>query len=279
MKKTALLQFSYALVILLFVSCGSDSDSTPNDESEISSFTVLDVDGVISREAGEISVILPENTDITAVSPTISISDGATVNPASGSEQDFTNSITYTVTAEDGSTTIFRVTVATEIFPFTFEGRRYEVVKRERSWTEAVDFAVARGGHLAEINTVMEQAAVVAGLSDANIVVSTLVATNSVTNPIPEVWLGGRDIDQDGTSVWIFDGDNDGVGIEFWIGDFSGMAVNDQFTNWGANEPDGAPGLNAQTILIADGSFNTEREWNDRDTDFLTLFSVIEFEE
>ncbi|MFK7813546.1 MAG: T9SS type A sorting domain-containing protein, partial [Maribacter sp.] len=55
--------------------------------------------------AHTISAELPTGTDLTAISPVISLSTGATVNPLSGSSQDFTNPVTYTVTAEDGTTT------------------------------------------------------------------------------------------------------------------------------------------------------------------------------
>ena len=48
--------------------------------------------------------MLPYGTDVTAIEPTIELSLGATVD-LSG-VQDFTNPVTYTVTAEDGVTTM-----------------------------------------------------------------------------------------------------------------------------------------------------------------------------
>ena len=43
-------------------------------------------------------------TDVTSLSPNITLSTGATVSPNSGSAQNFTSPINYTVTAQDGLT-------------------------------------------------------------------------------------------------------------------------------------------------------------------------------
>jgi hypothetical protein len=48
---------------------------------------------------------MPYGTDLTNLVPTITVSAGATINPASGVTQNFTNPVVYTVTAEDGVTT------------------------------------------------------------------------------------------------------------------------------------------------------------------------------
>jgi len=273
MKKVSFNTFAVGITILLFLACGSDSEApTPSlsSSSEILEFTVLGASGIINRMTNEISAIVSENSDITALAPEIMVSPGATISPASGSTQDFTEPITYTVTAEDGSTEIFTISVATEIFPFTIDGKRYELVRIEMFWPDAAAFAVARGGHLAEVNSAMEQVMINAALGDANIVLSTL-------SSVSEVWLGGSDINEDGT--WIWDGDNDGIGPQFWSGGADGMAVDDLYNNWGNIEPDGEEVQNALTILLANSPFNGASQWNDRAEEFQTLFSVIEFED
>jgi hypothetical protein len=60
---------------------------------------------------GEIAVTVPYGTDVTSLAPTITVSAGASVSPASGAAQDFTSPVTYTVTAEDESTAEYTVTV------------------------------------------------------------------------------------------------------------------------------------------------------------------------
>ncbi|MBX2816804.1 MAG: T9SS type A sorting domain-containing protein [Saprospiraceae bacterium] len=46
---------------------------------------------------------LQEGTDVTSLIPLIEISEGATIIPAIGEAQDFSSSISYTITSEDGS--------------------------------------------------------------------------------------------------------------------------------------------------------------------------------
>ncbi len=74
------------------------------------------VTGVIDNTAKTVKVLLPIGTDVTKLSPTFTISDKATVSPTSGSVQNFTNAVAYTVTAEDGSTQVYQVTAATDAY-------------------------------------------------------------------------------------------------------------------------------------------------------------------
>ncbi len=84
-------------------------DVLQSPAKDITSFSIGGTDATISDDA--ISVALPYGTDVTALSPTIAVSDKATVFPASGVAQDFTNPVTYTVTAEDSTTKTYTVTV------------------------------------------------------------------------------------------------------------------------------------------------------------------------
>ena len=58
----------------------------------------------IDYQAMTISVLVPFGTDVTKLTPTIEVSAGATVTPASGAAQNFSSPVTYKVTAEDGIT-------------------------------------------------------------------------------------------------------------------------------------------------------------------------------
>jgi len=88
-------------------SVGIDLQSLAKDITAFS-FATPSVTGVITGTA--ISVILPLGTSKTALVPTITLS-GGTISPLSGVAQDFTNPVTYTVTAEDASTQAYIVTV------------------------------------------------------------------------------------------------------------------------------------------------------------------------
>jgi len=69
------------------------------------------VDATIDASAKTISATVPAATDVTKLVPTITISDKATVNPATGTAQDFSKEVSYTVTAEDASTAVWKVNV------------------------------------------------------------------------------------------------------------------------------------------------------------------------
>ncbi|MFA7315478.1 MAG: immunoglobulin-like domain-containing protein [Candidatus Paceibacterota bacterium] len=70
-----------------------------------------DVSVSINESEHTIQVSVPFGTDVTTLTPTLSISSGATVSPASEAIQDFTNPVTYTVTAENGTTVSYVMTV------------------------------------------------------------------------------------------------------------------------------------------------------------------------
>ena len=86
-----------------------------NEKSILSfRFDALDKDGNIDEVARRIAFVLPAETDVTQLVPTIEVSEGATVEPASGVAQDFTNPVSYTVTAQNGTTAVYTVTVNLE---------------------------------------------------------------------------------------------------------------------------------------------------------------------
>jgi len=71
-----------------------------------------DAKGEFSLLGNVITVKLPPYTDVTGLKPSISIS-GVNLSPASGEARDFTNTVNYTVTAEDDSTAVYWVNVIT----------------------------------------------------------------------------------------------------------------------------------------------------------------------
>lgn len=85
-----------------------------DNEKCLLSFVVDDREGVINEVAKTVSLTLPEGTDVTHLAPTVVVSDGASVSPASGEPQDFTNPVAYTVTAQNGTTSVYTVTVLVE---------------------------------------------------------------------------------------------------------------------------------------------------------------------
>ncbi len=101
--------------LVFFYGCEKEGEETKSSEKKILGFRFEQfspaITGVINEQAKTIVLAdIPAETGLTALVPTISLSGGATVSPASGIAQNFTNPVVYTVTAEDGSTVTYTVT-------------------------------------------------------------------------------------------------------------------------------------------------------------------------
>ena len=111
----------YVAIMMVAVACKKEelmptppvvTKSTAKDIAKFSfaAFSPV-VDATIDATAKTIKATLPIGTDVTKLIPTITISDKASVSPATGAAQDFIKSVTYTVTAEDGTTQAYIVTI------------------------------------------------------------------------------------------------------------------------------------------------------------------------
>jgi hypothetical protein len=114
MKKVFMYLVAGLVTMSCLHSCSDEEDSVKSSEKEITEFTINTVKGSIDRTAKTITFTLPAGTDVTTLTPTITVSGKATVSPKSGVTQNFTNVVTYTVTAEDGSTQVYTVSVNVE---------------------------------------------------------------------------------------------------------------------------------------------------------------------
>jgi hypothetical protein len=86
-----------------------------NTSKAILSFGItspVQAQGIIDEAAKTVTVNVPYGTVMTAMTTAITLSVGASVSPASGAAVNFTGPQTYTVTAMDGSTQAYTVTVA-----------------------------------------------------------------------------------------------------------------------------------------------------------------------
>lgn len=81
-----------------------------SSNKDITSFSFSEGTGVIT--GNNIVVNVPSGTNLTSLTPTIGIT-GASVSPLSVVTQNFTSPVTYTVTAENGTTKVYTVIVGT----------------------------------------------------------------------------------------------------------------------------------------------------------------------
>ncbi|MDR2292548.1 MAG: DUF5018 domain-containing protein, partial [Prevotellaceae bacterium] len=84
-----------------------------SSEADIITFTIPGqvANAIIDADEAKVIVTMPYGTDITNLVPTITVSDYATISPASGLAQNFTNTVDYTVTAQDGTNKLWNVSV------------------------------------------------------------------------------------------------------------------------------------------------------------------------
>jgi len=63
----------------------------------------LKIDAIIDDAGSRITLPVREGTDLTALAPQFTLTQGASISPASGAPRDFTNPVTYEVTGADGT--------------------------------------------------------------------------------------------------------------------------------------------------------------------------------
>lgn len=102
-----------SLTLLVTFSACSKKDDSPQLSSgkDLTVFTIDTAKGIIDAANHTVTLTMPASTDVTKLTPAITISDKATISPATGVAQDFTSPVTYTVKAQDGSTQAYTVTV------------------------------------------------------------------------------------------------------------------------------------------------------------------------
>lgn len=109
-------------IIILLNSCTKDNLHVNSAEKAITSFKLVKSNGnildssdiTVSVHGDSIDVSVPQGTDLTNLTPQITIA-GVSVSPASGVTQDFSSPITYTVTAADGTSHSYTVSVKWKI--------------------------------------------------------------------------------------------------------------------------------------------------------------------
>lgn len=129
MRSSSTLLYAAVIAIVLMVGCsssggggiitpGGPSNSTSTSDKAITafSFTSPPATGSISEATHAIAVTVPSGTDVTAlvaafITTGTSVAVGGTVQVSGVTPNDFTNPVVYTVTAADGTTVDYTVTV------------------------------------------------------------------------------------------------------------------------------------------------------------------------
>jgi len=79
----------------------------PSNATDITGFSLPQqtAAATIDPAAHTVNITVPFSTNLTSLTPTIAVSTGGSISPASGIALDFSSPVNYTVTAEDGTTT------------------------------------------------------------------------------------------------------------------------------------------------------------------------------
>ncbi len=125
-----------------YSTAGTGSARTLNTAKAITAFTITgQLSSTIDENAKTIAISVPQNTNLTSItSSAITLSDYATVSPLGSASIDFTNTVTYTVTAEDGSTQDYSVSVTSGTSTTDyFKSRATGVWSASNTWQSSIN--------------------------------------------------------------------------------------------------------------------------------------------
>ena len=108
-------------MLLLLLGAGCSKDDPKSGENQMVSFAFLktdnqdllyDCNATIDDVSGQIALSVPFGTPLTSLTAHISVAPFASVSPASESELNYAQPVTFRVTAENGDSRTYRVTVS-----------------------------------------------------------------------------------------------------------------------------------------------------------------------
>ena len=99
---------------IFFAGCVKEDHFGQSDRAQIKTFIIPGQSGntIINNDSLTVVVPIPETTTDFILTPSeITVSNFASVSPKAGEAQDFNSPIEYTVTAEDGTVSVYEVRV------------------------------------------------------------------------------------------------------------------------------------------------------------------------
>jgi hypothetical protein len=131
--------FTWILVLVL-ISCKKDTgDLTPPSVTSFKLENIKVVSSTIDESKKIITLLVPYQTVLKNLQPTLTLSTGASVVPSSGTVQDFTKPIYYTLTSASGVKVIYTVLTQTQEQP------QPQVLSLDKEVLEAGETLVVKG--------------------------------------------------------------------------------------------------------------------------------------
>lgn len=178
------------LILTVFSGCTKE-DPTPEARivspgKQITAFKIVTPasTGVIDTISKTITISVPVGTSLASLTTEVSIASGHTLSPVSGSAQNFTNPVVYTVTRPDNVTTAWTVTVTTPGVNVDTDITASTTWTSDKTYIINGDITVENSSVLTiQPGTVIKFAAG-ASLSIGYSSNATLIANGTSTNPI-----------------------------------------------------------------------------------------------
>lgn len=177
-------------MLLIISGCEKEeSDPAPqlvSEGKEIVWFKIVNpaVTAVLDTTNKRINITVPDATALTALATDISLAPGHTISPASGTPQNFSNPVTYTVTRPNNSTTVWTVNVSTSNIAVTGDITQSVTWLSGRTYTINSEIEVIGNSVLTiEPGTIIKfgsNGSLSVGYGSA----ATVLATGTATNPI-----------------------------------------------------------------------------------------------
>lgn len=235
---------------------------------------------------GDSATKADDNDDVNSSSSQSSLSNSSSSNLLSSSSSgEFDNILDfgYSEETEVSSSSISGPMLGYQgtdmiTYYFGFESKQYAIIKQAMSWGDAAEYAVnTLLGYLVEINTQAEQEAIFdAVVNGAKI--SLDYNRVAIKGNISYLWIGASDSFSEGT--WMWDGRDASSGARFFQGDYSGVAVNESYINWGGTSagtltvPSNSNQSNGAAMALESWSAGAAGEWNDLSNDVENYFVV-----
>ena len=157
-KYTLFMLFVFAIIL---TACKEDTTVPKSSAKAITKFAFSQfnpaVQATIDESTKRITAVVPATADVSKLIPSISVSLKAKVLPDSGKVQDFTNEVTYSVTAEDGTKMDYKVMVSRtkfsgkDILTFTFADFSPVVVAKIDTTTKIITATVPATADLTKL--------------------------------------------------------------------------------------------------------------------------------
>ncbi|MDO8723329.1 MAG: ice-binding family protein [Syntrophales bacterium] len=184
--------FLVLLLAAFMAGCASNETETGNSAKAITSYSIGEVAGIVNETQKTISATMPYGTSVTALAATFtttgtSVKVGTTTQTSAATLNDFTSPVAYIVTAADGTTSTYTVTVTVAsisdkaITSYSLDGVTGTINETAKTIAVTMPFGTNPDGLIATFTSTGTGPVTVDGVTQAS---GTAGTPNNFTNPV-----------------------------------------------------------------------------------------------